>query len=196
MTWDAPFTAASGNTLTAAVFNAEVRDNLMETEVARAFYEGNHIIAFGTNSIRARSCFRDSKLNVGTRTSTSFGDLNDYTCTDGAVRSDNWGPAVTLTTGTTAVAFYSARMGNSVSSGFASMSVAVENSSGTEYVAANDQWAMQQDGLASNNEAKYGVAHKFTGLTAGQNTFVAKYRVGSGGGTGSFSNREMFVIAL
>lgn len=190
MSWTAPLTVAAGDSLTAAQFNAHVRDNLNETETARAFFTGNHLISFGTNAIRAKSCFRDSQLNEDTTTSTSFTDLRF----DGD--RSNVGPAVTLTTGTQAVAFYSARLGNSVSSGFASVSVAVENSAGTEYVAASDDWAMQQDGLAANNEAKYGVSHKFTGLTSGVNTFVMKYRVGVGGGTGSFSNREMFVIAL
>jgi hypothetical protein len=192
MAWTTIFTATGGDTITAATFNAQVRDNLLETEAARSFFAGNHMISFGANSIRPKSCFRDSQLEEGITTGTSFGNLfqkpnGDY---------ELWGPGVTLTTGTTAVAFYSARMGNSVSSGFASISVAVEDSSGTEYIAASDQWAMQQDGLSASREAKYGVSHKFTGLTAGENTFMMKYRVGAGGGTGSFSNREMFVIAL
>lgn len=200
MAWDIPFTATSGDTLTAAVFNAEVRNNLLETEVAKAFESGRMIISSATNTVAERRVYRDSQLQVGDRTSSSYGDLDAYVCTDARVISQNFGPAVTLTTGTTAVAWYSARMGNASADAVTAYSVAVEDDDGTEYVAASDQWAGLQDGLGAaatglNQEAKYGVCHRFTGLTAGTNSFIMKYH-SNGSTAGSFSNRELFVMAL
>lgn len=200
MAWDTPFTATSGATLTAAVFNAEVRNNLLETEVAKAFESGRMIISAGTNSVAERRIYRDSQLTLGTRTSSSYGHLDAYSCTDGAIVSQNYGPSVTITTGTTAVAWYSARMGHPTANSVSAYSVAVEDDDGTEYVSASDQWAGLQDGLGAaatglNQEAKYGVCHRFTGLTAGTNTFIMKYH-SDGVSASSFSNRELFVMAL
>jgi hypothetical protein len=194
MAWTTPFTAATGSDLTAAMFNAQVRDSLNETETARAFFTGNHMIGFGLNSIRAKSCFRDSQLSQGWAWNTFYTDLDISDDPSDDPRSYNFGPAVTLTTGTTAIAWYSARCSNDVTNNLAAYSVAVENSSGTEYVAASDTWCAMIDGVGADQDNKYGVAHRFTSLTSGVNTFVMKYRVG--GSAAHFSNREMFVMAL
>jgi hypothetical protein len=190
MTWTTPRTAVSGETITAAIFNAEIRDNFLETEVGRAFFEGNFMVAKAANSVRARSCFRDSQLQIGRTSSTTYEDLDSN-----ADRSENFGPAVSLTCNGTAVVWFSARASNNAADSLCAYSVAVEDSTGTELVAASDAWCGMTDGIAANNDNKYGVCHRFTGLGSDlQRTFVMKYRVGSG--TADFSNREMFVMAL
>ena len=55
MAWTAPMTAAFEATLTAAEWNAQIRDNFQETEVARASAEGQYFTSNGANSIQARS---------------------------------------------------------------------------------------------------------------------------------------------
>lgn len=193
MSWTAPLTAVAGNSLTAAQFNTYVRDNLNETEVARAFFTGNMLIANGSNSVRARSCFRDSQLSLGNRSSSSYGDLDDYTCTDGRNRSDNFGPAVTLTCNGSAVVWFSTRIGNSGSNPTYA-SIKVENSVGDTLVSPSDAWAQSQDGTGGQDN-KYGVCHRFTALGSDNvRTFVMQYR--TSGGTGEWSNRELFVMAL
>ena len=77
-----------------------------------------------------------------------------------------------------------------------------ESTSSTSYVdlatpgplLASDAWALSMDGNAANNFSRASMAHVFTGLTAGNNTFRMQYAVGSN--TGTFKNREINVIPL
>jgi hypothetical protein len=71
------------------------------------------------------------------------------------------------------------------------MSIAV---SGASTVAAADSWAIQFRSTSATNSLGAAVAHIFTGLTAGSNTFTCKYKVSAG--TGTFSNRSITVLGL
>jgi hypothetical protein len=87
-------------------------------------------------------------------------------------------------------------MGNNTANTLAACSIAV---SGATTTSASDTWMLSFDGHSAgssspDNLAKRGVAHMFTGLTAGANTFKMVYRVG--GGTGYFANRDITVMAL
>jgi hypothetical protein len=84
---------------------------------------------------------------------------------------------------------FSSRIGNSLTNGAAEVSVAV---SGASSVAANANWSIKLDGIASTNNLRNGCAHMFSGLTPGTNTFTMKYLVGSG--TGTFAARELIVL--
>jgi hypothetical protein len=97
------------------------------------------------------------------------------------------GPAVTITTGTKALVIVGASQeGGDPNS--PSMSFAV---SGASTVAANDKWAWQTRDNNANNGSK---AYLLTGLTAGSNTFTAKYK--TSGGTSYFRNRNIIVIDM
>jgi hypothetical protein len=61
-------------------------------------------------------------------------------------------------------------------------------------VAAADDNAISYDSPVISSTAYHGTSHIVTGLTAGSNAFVAKYRVS--GGTGTFANRRLTVIPL
>jgi hypothetical protein len=115
-----------------------------------------------------------------TTTSTSYTDLATA------------GPAVTVTTGTKALVIVSAFM-QSPSSAFAYTSFAV---SGATTIAASDNYAFRGRVDGDNNQGIRINASRATvvTLTAGSNTFTAKYKVDSG--TGTFANRDIFVINL
>lgn len=99
------------------------------------------------------------------------------------------GPAVTVTTGTKALVILSAELFNNTAGSNTSMSFAI---SGASTVAASD-----------NNRILLGVNGQYldcsfamvvTGLTAGSNTFTAKYKTTTG--TATFSARKIIVIDL
>ena len=98
------------------------------------------------------------------------------------------GPAVTVTTGTKAMVIIGAYTGgNDTYDSYMSYAV-----SGATTVAANNNWAMS---LLDANKQSQSYATIQTGLTAGSNTFTAKYRA-DGGASLSWSNRYILVIDL
>jgi len=112
--------------------------------------------------------------------STSYTDLSTV------------GPTVTLTTGTSAIVLFGctyADDGNLDNDGY--MSVAV---SGASSVSASDTWAPV--GNQALNLVQIVQGYKFTGLTAGSNTFTAKYRKSGGTSSASFEKRWLFVVAI
>jgi len=101
------------------------------------------------------------------------------------------GPAATVTTGTKALVLINAEIYNS---GVSNKTFVSFDVSGATTSASTDARAILFNLATANQESKWGVATVITGLTAGSNTFTAKYRVA--GGTGSFANREITVIDL
>jgi hypothetical protein len=116
---------------------------------------------------------------VTTSQSTSSGSYTDLATSQ----------SVTLTTGTKALVLITSGLEGPTSSATGNMSVAV---SGASTVAANDQWCIREGGDLSR---RFGSSTLFTGLTAGSNTFTAKFRV-SNGASFTFFNREIIVIDM
>lgn len=116
-----------------------------------------------------------------TTTSTSYTDLTTS------------GPAVTVTTGTKALVIITGQVQPSAIDQSALMSYAV---SGTTTIAANDKFAIILRGSGTNgqNIIRASSAFLIENLTAGSNTFTAKYRVAAG--TGDFTNRQITVIDM
>jgi hypothetical protein len=114
-----------------------------------------------------------------TTTSTSYTDLTTS------------GPAVTVTTGTTCLVIVKAHMLNSTAATQSWMGYAV---SGATTVAASDSLACAVAPSSSLAVFAIGAAFFHTGLTAGSNTFTAKYRVSAG--TGTFQDRRIVAIPL
>lgn len=96
------------------------------------------------------------------------------------------GPTVTIVTGTVALLFWDAVL-TVVSGGPAKMSVAV---SGASSAAASDDFALTSP---STGDVGTGFYMLYTGLTAGSNTFTAKYKTQTPG-TAFFDNRRLIVI--
>jgi hypothetical protein len=116
-----------------------------------------------------------------TSTSTSYTDLATS------------GPTATATTGTQALVIVGARIQMAALNQTVFMSFAV---SGATTVAANDIYAIQA--MSPGGEFEPGkqmsYASVITGLTAGSNTFTAKYKVS--GSTGTWLNRQIIVVPL
>lgn len=187
MAWTAPMTATANATFTAAQFNSHIRDNLLETEPAKANSIDNYFVTTGANAIATRT---PSSAFVSTDNSTSATSYTTLTSN----------PAVTVTTGTAALVLFSCGMNSTATDASMSVSVAV---SGASTVAASDAWRILTDGTTGNfnfsgnpkdQHNRRGSVKLFTGLTAGSNTFTMQYKVGSA--TGHFHMREIIVYPL
>lgn len=183
MTWTAPLTAVLNATLTAAQWNIHIRDNLNETEAAKATTMGGIMTVSATNQIAERLIKSSALSTANSTTSTSYTNLYSL------------GPSVNVTTGAKALVMFSAGATNSGLNGQSAVSVGV---SGATTIAPIDDWAIIVDGITagtlSDNFIKRSSAHLFTTLTPGSNTFYMQYKAGSG--TGYFYRREIIVWAM
>lgn len=171
-------TAVALASITAANWNTHIRDNLAETEAAKASGAANYLIATGANAIATRSFRTGEVLASEPTSSTSYADLSTS------------GPSVTVTTGTSAIVFITAEAQSNTANALHKFSVEV---SGATTTAASDDWAVLLDGNYDSSPVRRGVAHRFS-LTGGSNTFRMKYAAGSG--TATFGKRQIAVLAF
>ena len=176
MAWSTPRTWSSGEDLTADLMNDELRDQLDETAPAIATAAGRMIVTDGANSIVERVPATATVLTVETRNSTSYGDMTTP------------GPAVTVTTGTSALVIVTANLRNS-GTGLVLMSHTV---SGASTKAASDDYALINQGTDGDERVAASFMYLWTSLTAGSNTFTAKYRVTANVGT--IASRHIIVV--
>jgi hypothetical protein len=176
MAWTIPATAVAGQPFTAAIANAQMRDNLNATAPALATTISSWFTGTGVNTIAERIPAQANTLGSSTGTTTStYGNLADGVNT-----------AVTVTTGTSALVLIYCNMVNS-GTGNTWMSVAV---SGATTIGASDSWAILRD---QPNGERCGSQVYFNGtLNPGSNTFTLKYRVTTG--TGTYTTRRIGVI--
>ena len=177
MPWTAPRTWVASEDVTAAIQNAHIRDNFNETAPGVASAAGRLIVTTGVNAIAERIPASGFVTTSETTTSTSFTDLSTA------------GPAVTVTSGTSALIIVSAQLRNDTTNAFSRMSFAV---SGATTDAANNNRALAQQVDAGDNWVGASHAILLTNLTAGSNTFTAEYDVSAG--TGTFQFRRILVI--
>jgi hypothetical protein len=177
MAWSTPLTAVSNATLTAAQWNASLRDNMLVTPAALATTAGRIFVATGANAIAERVVGRGIVNTSETTASTTWADLATP------------GPAVTLTTGTAVIVVMSAFLANSSAGANSQMGYAV---SGATTAAADSHRAVIYESGAANDLAQMSYMTAATGLTAGSNTFTAQYQVSAG--TGTFHRRQLFVF--
>lgn len=157
-----------------------VRDNFAITAPGLATATGQIFVATGLNAVAARVPSGASVNTSEVSNATAYGDIPAGTP----------GPAVTVTTGTSALVGVAAKIQNTTNSVNSKASYAV---SGATTIAASDNTAvdMQFATAATTTLAASRVTMQ-TGLTAGSNTFTMKYRVTAGSGT--FDIRHIFVI--
>ncbi len=177
MAWTAPKTWVASEDVDFGEFNTEIRDNLNETAPGIASAAGRLIVTDGENSIAERIPTKGFVTTSETTTSTSYTDLATA------------GPAVTVTTGTSALIIVSAQLRNETTNAFSRMSFAVSGAT-TDAANSNRSLATQVD--AGDNWLSASYAILLTALTAGSNTFTAKYVVSAG--TGTFQHRRILVI--
>ena len=148
-------------------------------------YNDGTLTKTGTNAwvfVPSTSLPSSATATVATSQTTTSGTYTDLATA---------GPAVTLTTGTKALVIMVAQL-NPASQEFCYMSAAV---SGASTVAASDAWAIYIAMVSGGIYSRQSSAKLFTGLTAGSNTFTAKYR-SANGSTGQFLNREIIAVDM
>lgn len=171
-------TFVANTVITAAQLNTHLRDNLNETAAAKATTAGRIFVATGSNSLAERVV---AQATIATsQTTTTTGSFVDLTTP---------GPAVTVTTGTICLVALSCNLKNSLASTASTMAVAV---SGASTVAADAARAVIYNPGNNSDSSQQTYLFPMTGLTAGSNTFTAKYAVN--GGTGTFANRVIVVF--
>lgn len=178
MAWTAPTTFVDGNVLTAALLNTNVRDNALETMPGKATIPLQHFVVSGTNALIGRTISYADVAAAENTTSNTYTDLSTV------------GPTITVTTGTKAlVIFTSAIECEDATIRTLSVSVAV---SGASTIAAADDIALRLTGL-DNKPTQATMAHLFTTLTGGSNTFTMKYK-SVGSVQVKFYRRQLIVI--
>jgi hypothetical protein len=182
MAWSTPLTAVSNATLTAAQWNASVRDNLLETAAAKATTPGRIFVSTGSNALAERAISGATNNTTGTTTSTSF----TSTLTGGGTT-----PTVTLTTGTSALVWVNSRGSNATANEYA-MAAFVVSGATTRAAAFEESVYLEDPGTTATMRAAS--CTYVTGLTAGSNTFAMQYRVSAG--TGTYAYRHLVVMAL
>lgn len=180
MAWTTPLTAVANATLTAAQWNASVRDNLAETLTAKMTTAGQYGVATATNAVAARIAVGASvATGQTTATTTSYGDL--------ATVGPTCGP---LTCGTQAFVSISSYIANGTSGGGGLMSYGI---TGASAIVADDSRAIRLISSSAGETQRVGITVLQTGITAGSNTFTAKYTTPTGG-TATFTSRHMGVL--
>jgi hypothetical protein len=141
-------------------------------------YSGSVWVAVGGSSVPA-----NSSATVATSQATSSTSYTDLTTP---------GPAVTVTTGTKALVIVSAY----ITGGYDSQARMSFEVSGATTTAVSDNWALGCYGTGAFSSGISVRASRATSttLTAGSNTFTAKYRTSTNAST--FADREIFVINL
>lgn len=176
MAWTAPMTFVDGTPLTAGQLNIFLRDNMNETEAAKATTRGGLMISTDLNEIEERTG-GSHIVNTGEETtSTTYTDLETV------------GPTVTCRTDTRAMLFVNSQISLNVSG--ASIQIAVEITGETSKPA---ETVLTMDGFGEDKAQRFGSAAFHEDLTPGVNTFTMKYRVVSGN-IGTFSERSLVVI--
>lgn len=180
MAWTTPITWTAGTTLTAAQLNTYLRDNLLTLSPALATGSGNYFVSDGVNQIAERTPETEIITTSQSTATTSFTDLATV------------GPTVTADTGTHALIILSCQTQSNTGSAQSNMSYAI---SGATTRAAADSWALTLDGVTAANPWRMSTFHLVEDLTAGTNTFTAKYRAG-GAGTGTWADRRITIWPL
>lgn len=182
MTWTPPPTFNNQAILDAEILNTYLRDNMLETEVAKAQTPGAYFVSSGANEVDERFWATDFVLTAESTASTTYVDLATY------------GPEVTVETGSQAIVFLSAGIRKTLTGGLARVSIQI---SGDTLLDPTVDYSLNFENptLAAPDqilEVQAGNYVVFQGLTPGRNTFTAKYLTTSG--TATFQRRRITVL--
>ena len=206
MAWSAPRTWVTAETVTAALMNAEIRDNLLATSAATVTTAGDIAFADAANSMGSRVAlgaagshlvstgsapiWRDVATDVDTGNGTSIS--TSYTTLDDILTWNFTGEVeVTVTTGTRALVLFKAQFGNNTAGSSTYLSYSV---SGATTIAASDNHHIRYESGGANDIASFGAHDLNTALTGGSNVFTLEGRVN--GDTGTITRPEIAVIAF
>lgn len=195
MAWTAPRTWVTGETVTAALMNAHIRDNLLETSAATvttagdiAYADGNksmgsrlaigaansHLVVIGSTPVW-RAIATDIDTASGLSRSTGYKTLANLTPTPFAGEVE-----VTLTTGSEALVLIKARLSNDTAGSFTFLSYSV---SGASTISAVDVSGIAYESSNNDDVAFFGGFDLQTALSAGSNVFTLEARISANDGT-------------
>ncbi len=178
MAWTTPRTWVTAEVVTASQMNTHVRDQFLETAPDAATTAGGFIIGTGTAKEITERATQGGVVDTSQSTSsTSYTDLATT------------GPAATSTTGTRVIISFGARMWNDTAGIEARMGFAV---TGASTVSASDAFAALHESESANQSNTHFVTYRFVTLTAGSNTFTAKYKATAN--TAHFQFRKLLVM--
>ena len=209
MAWTAPRTWVTGETVTAALMNAHIKDNFLETSAATVTTAGDIAFADAANSMGSRVALGAANSHlvsdgsapvwrgVATDALTTSNSLD--TGPDGTgyhtLGASAWGFAseveVTVTTGTEALVLFKADLSNNTGGSQCRLSYSV---SGATTVAASDLRSVFYESSNAGDGATLSGFDLAIGLTAGSNVFTLEGRVSAD--TGTIARPEIAVIAF
>lgn len=181
MTWTTPRTWVSSETLTAALLNEQLRDNMLKQAAQIVTGERGYVVSTGLNELAVRHTRRANVLAAVSTTSTTF-----------TSPSTSPGPSLTIDTDTQCVVMYECHIKNETAGTAAWASIAV---SGATTEAASDSWAIrgQRPAEETSCQAQF---RWFTTLTPGTNTFTMQYKTGNAADTATFRRRRLMALPL
>jgi len=208
MAWTAPRTWVTGETVTAALMNAHIRDNFLETSAATVTTAGDLVYADAANSMGTRLAigaanshlvstssapvWRDivTAADTGSYTGSPPGSPTSYAVLSSASWSTGNAVAVTVTTGTEALVLLKAQLANSAAGSTTFLAYSI---SGATTRAASNNSAISYEASVNADLAQFGGFDLAISLTAGSNTFTLEGRVSAN--TGTITRPEIVVIA-
>lgn len=182
MAWTAPMTATDGQVFTADAFNLNVRDNFLETEVAKADQDG---LVFSTKAQNSIGAFIPSYHYVGTNESTNATSFTNL----GVL-----GPTVTVTTGRQALVSIRSALSNGAPDIDTSIGFSVSGAT-TIPVSSDSSAVAEGDPQGRVNRCILGMTFAVE-LNPGVNVFTMKYKCGSSSGIAYFSGRAISVLPM
>ncbi len=208
MAWTAPRTWVTGETVTAALLNAQIRDNFLETSAATVTTTGDIAFADAANSMGSRvgiGAANTHLVSTGSApvwrgiatdvdTASQAGTTTTY-ATLGTSGGAGWNFAaeveVAVTTGTVALVLFQSVMSNDTAGSLTFLSYSV---SGATTVTAQDAHSIHYESSGATDSVACGGFDLRTGLTAGSNTFTLGARVSANSGT--IQRPEIAVVAF
>lgn len=177
MAWTTPLTAVSNASLTAAQWNASVRDNLLTTAPALATAAGNLFVSSGANSLAQRVPASDTINTSQTTTSTSYVDLATVGPQTNSVVSD-----------IRVITWSTAQFNNGGASNESIVGILI---SGATSTAPDDNISLDNQSASAFSDITATRVTRWT-VTAGTNNFRQQYRVTAG--TGTFRRRSLVTL--
>lgn len=178
MAWTVPRTWIAKETLTAALLNTHLRDNMLETEAAKATGGGLFFGAAQNSIIERKPAYHQVLTSVNRTGATTYAGTQ---------------PSVTVNTSDRALVLWSADFQNDTANVNTWSSI---NVTGATTDPASDDLSLVDSSTAANRNNQRMQHHFYFALTPGNNTFAMQYRVSNAGSTGTWSNRRLLVIPM